>query len=77
MHVSHVCRPELLRVGADHRRRFQVASTYTRRVPEETILYGTVRDQLETFLASVESAGRSVPSAGRSNAARRQIVQSK
>ena len=38
-----------------------VASTYARRVPEETILYDTVRDQLETFLGCAEAAGRSVP----------------
>ena len=34
---------------------------YTRRVPEETVLYGVVSDQLTTFLAHAERSGRSVP----------------
>ena len=34
---------------------------YTRRVPEETVLYGVVADQLTTFLAHAERSGRSVP----------------
>jgi hypothetical protein len=38
-----------------------VASTYARRVPEGTILYHTVRDQLETFLGYAEAAGRRIP----------------
>ena len=39
----------------------RTASKYASRVPEETILYGTVRAQLETFLACAEASGRSVP----------------
>jgi len=34
---------------------------YARRVPEDTVLYGVVADQLNTFFAHAESNGRSVP----------------
>lgn len=36
-------------------------NAYARRVPEDTILYGVVSDQLTTFFAHAESSGRSVP----------------
>jgi hypothetical protein len=34
---------------------------YSRRTPEETLLYRVVQQNLETFLAEVEGAGRAVP----------------
>ena len=34
---------------------------YVRRVPEDTVLYGVVSDQLSTFFAHAENAGREVP----------------
>jgi hypothetical protein len=34
---------------------------HTRRVPEDTFLYGVVSDQLITFFANAENAGREVP----------------
>jgi hypothetical protein len=37
------------------------ASAYTRRVPEESPLYETVREQLETFLVRAQASGRNVP----------------
>ncbi len=37
------------------------AAAYARRVPEDTILYGVVSDQLTTFFAHAESSGRTVP----------------
>lgn len=36
-------------------------ATYARRVPEDTILYGVVSDQLTTFFAHAEKNGRNVP----------------
>ncbi len=36
-------------------------NTYARRVPEDTILYDVVSDQLTTFFAHAESSGRTVP----------------
>ena len=36
-------------------------TVYTRRVPEDTVLYGVVSDQLRTFFSDAESAGREVP----------------
>jgi hypothetical protein len=36
-------------------------NSYARRVPEDTILYGVVSDQLTTFFAHAERGGRSVP----------------
>lgn len=36
-------------------------TVYARRVPEDTVLYGVVSDQLNTFFAHAESRGRSVP----------------
>ena len=36
-------------------------SVYARRVPEDTVLYGVVSDQLRTFFSDAESAGREVP----------------
>jgi hypothetical protein len=33
-------------------------TVYARRVPEDTVLYGVVSDQLRTFFAHAESAGR-------------------
>jgi hypothetical protein len=37
------------------------APKYARRVPENTILYGVVSDQLTTFFAHAENSGRTVP----------------
>ena len=39
----------------------QPRATYARRVPEDTVLYETIRGQLETFLARAQASGRSVP----------------
>ena len=36
-------------------------SAYARRVPEDTVLYGVVSDQLRTFFSDAESADREVP----------------
>jgi len=36
-------------------------TVYARRVPEDTVLYGVVSDQLRTFFSDAESAGREVP----------------
>jgi hypothetical protein len=38
-----------------------VGSTYERRRPEETVLYGVVQQELETFLARARSRDRTVP----------------
>jgi hypothetical protein len=37
------------------------STAYTRRVPDDTVLYGVVSNQLSTFLSHAEQSGRSVP----------------
>ncbi len=41
--------------------RQSVACRYRRRRPEQSVLYGVVAEHLETFLAEIESEGRSLP----------------
>jgi hypothetical protein len=37
------------------------STAYTRRVPEDIVLYGVVSNELPTFLSHAEQSGRSVP----------------